>query len=301
MRPLTLRERWDQVRPEEIIPGCIPDNGKVEKSKRTHVSETDQDASVTVPVDAVTTEPNSFLNQLPRPAQPAHGQEHCTSFPSRLPMPVQSGRGQICNVVEQDYSRSADYGKTMDKCRHESGLSGSFGTSRRPMEHRTYGSSNAVDSNACNVGRLCSSVQATESCSTSTCRESQILANSSIYNVSHSSLSVPAITMRRPMENRAHSSSCVVRESLLVVDRSTYKASCQSSAISTRRPQVSPVLISDARVILSKPDGNELATGNCIHQIPGKCINASGFLRVEMSDFVSSLNLITLQLHDEYV
>ena len=72
VRPLTLRELWDQVQPEDIIPGCILDSGKVKESKR--VGKTNQTASVIVEqCHAVTTEPTSFLSHLTMPAQPGRG------------------------------------------------------------------------------------------------------------------------------------------------------------------------------------------------------------------------------------
>ena len=286
-RPLTLSELWDQVLPEEIIPGCIPNTSMTEKGRR--VSKSRQTALVTVEERCtLNTDPTSLPSHLPTPAK-----EHCTSSLSHLPIPAQPGHGQLVyKVVEQRNSGSTVCGKTKDICVLVSGLSGSVGTSKRPMEHCTYGSGGVVDSSSRNTARLCSTpsgVKRQPTVNRSTTAD-QILADScTVDSVNHSSLSVPVITMTQSTESRAYSSSStsVDRESSIVVDSGTYKPSWQSSstpAISTRRPLLNQTLVGGARAV------KELAAD--------KFTNASGFPHIEMTDFVSSLHL--LLIHYKY-
>ena len=278
-RPLTLSELWDQVLPEEIIPGCNPNTSMTERSRR--VSKSRQTALVMVEERCtLTTDPTSLPSHLPTPEK-----EHCTSFPSHLPIPAQPGHGQLVyEVVEQRNSGSTVYGKNNDKCVHESGLSGSVATSKKPMKHCKYGSGDVVHRSLRNTGRLCSTpsgVKRQPTVNRSTTAD-RILADScTVDSVNHSSLSVPVITMTQSTESRAYSSSStsVDRESLIVADSGTYKPSWQSSstpAISTRRPLLNQTLVGGARAV------KELAAD--------KFTNASGFPHIEMTDFVSSLH-----------
>ena len=54
------------------------------------------------------------------------------------------------------------------------------------------------------------------------------MADCSISNVSHLGLSVPTITMRRPIESHDYSSTSIDRDSHVVVENGKYNASCQS-------------------------------------------------------------------------